>query len=49
VIAEGVETEEQRDFLRSIECDEIQGYLVSKPVPPDEFTHFLEPDAQGSK
>jgi diguanylate cyclase (GGDEF)-like protein/PAS domain S-box-containing protein len=49
VIAEGVETEEQRDFLRSIECDEIQGYLVSKPVPPDEFTHFLEQDAQGSK
>ena len=49
VIAEGVETEEQRDFLHSIDCDEIQGYLVSKPVPPDEFAHFLEPDAQGSK
>jgi predicted signal transduction protein with EAL and GGDEF domain len=49
VIAEGVETEEQRDFLRSIDCDEIQGYLVSKPVPPDEFAHFLEPDTQESK
>ena len=49
VIAEGVETEEQRDFLHSIDCDEIQGYLISKPVPPDEFAHFLEPDAQGSK
>ena len=49
VIAEGVETEEQRDFLHSIDCDEIQGYLISKPVPPDEFAHFLEPNAQGSK
>lgn len=49
VIAEGVETEEQRDFLHSIDCDEIQGYLISKPVPPDEFAHFLESDAQGSK
>ena len=41
VIAEGVETEEQRDFLRSIECDEMQGYLFSKPVMPDEFATFL--------
>jgi diguanylate cyclase (GGDEF)-like protein/PAS domain S-box-containing protein len=49
VIAEGVETEEQRDFLHSIDCDEIQGYLISKPVPPDEFAHFLEPDARASK
>jgi len=49
VIAEGVETEEQRDFLHSIDCDEIQGYLISKPVPPDEFAHFLEPNARASK
>lgn len=41
VIAEGVETEEQRSFLCSIECDEMQGYLFSKPVKPDEFEEFL--------
>jgi predicted signal transduction protein with EAL and GGDEF domain len=37
VIAEGVETEQQRDILKSIGCDYAQGYLYSKPVPPDEF------------
>jgi len=41
VIAEGVETEPQRDFLRSIECDEMQGYLFSKPVAAEEFAQFL--------
>ncbi len=41
VIAEGVETEEQRVFLRSIDCDEMQGYLFSKPVSPGEFEAFL--------
>jgi EAL domain-containing protein (putative c-di-GMP-specific phosphodiesterase class I) len=33
VIAEGVETEAQAAFLRSIHCDEMQGYLFSKPLP----------------
>lgn len=37
VIAEGVETEKQRDYLRSIECDYIQGYLISRPIPAEEF------------
>ena len=37
VVAEGVETREQLEFLRVHGCDEIQGYLLSKPVPPDEF------------
>ena len=37
VIAEGVETEEQRDFLMSIGCNCFQGYLISRPVPAGEF------------
>lgn len=48
VIAEGVETEEQRDFLRSVECDEMQGYLFSKPVMPDEFATFLRASSDHS-
>jgi EAL domain-containing protein (putative c-di-GMP-specific phosphodiesterase class I) len=36
-IAEGIEDEIQRDFLNSLGVDEGQGYLFSKPIPPDEF------------
>lgn len=32
VVAEGVETEEQRQFLKQLCCDKVQGYLISKPV-----------------
>jgi diguanylate cyclase (GGDEF)-like protein len=35
VVAEGVETQSQRDFLARAGCDVIQGYLLSPPVPPD--------------
>ena len=41
VIAEGVETEEQRAFLELHGCSAIQGYLLGRPVPLDEFEHSL--------
>ncbi|MDO8589261.1 MAG: EAL domain-containing protein [Armatimonadota bacterium] len=41
VVAEGVETLEQLDFLRSLNCDEMQGYFVSRPVRPAAFADLL--------
>jgi diguanylate cyclase (GGDEF)-like protein len=41
VIAEGVETEEQLEFLRAQGCNEMQGYLLSRPVPPKEVEGFF--------
>jgi diguanylate cyclase (GGDEF)-like protein len=40
-LAEGVERQEQLDFLRAHGCDEFQGYLAGIPVPVDAFTAFL--------
>jgi EAL domain-containing protein (putative c-di-GMP-specific phosphodiesterase class I) len=42
VIAEGVETIDQLEFLRSRQCDEIQGYLYSRPLTPERFIEFLK-------
>jgi EAL domain-containing protein (putative c-di-GMP-specific phosphodiesterase class I) len=41
VIAEGVETEQQRDFLRANDCDEMQGYLFSRPLPASDIARLL--------
>jgi EAL domain-containing protein (putative c-di-GMP-specific phosphodiesterase class I) len=41
VIAEGVESEEQAGMLHSLRCDEMQGYLVSKPLPPADMVALL--------
>ena len=41
IIAEGVETLEQLDFLKAHQCEEGQGYYFSKAVAPDDFVHYL--------
>ena len=43
VCAEGVETEEQAKVLRLLRCDEMQGYLISRPVPLEQLTPLLAP------
>ncbi len=41
VVAEGVENERQLDFLLKEDCDEVQGYVFSKPLLPDQFVTFF--------
>jgi EAL domain-containing protein (putative c-di-GMP-specific phosphodiesterase class I) len=41
MVAEGVETKEQRDFLATLGCDVLQGFLYSKPLPVDEVMIYL--------
>jgi diguanylate cyclase (GGDEF)-like protein len=41
VVAEGVETAEQQSFLRDHACDEMQGFLFSKPLPPQQLAELL--------
>jgi diguanylate cyclase (GGDEF)-like protein len=48
VIAEGVETEAQREFLAAGGCDQIQGYLLAKPAPASECVRFLHALAEAA-
>ncbi|MDU9024641.1 putative bifunctional diguanylate cyclase/phosphodiesterase [Pseudomonas corrugata] len=41
VVAEGVETREQLDLLRGFGCDQVQGFLISKPLPLPELVEYL--------
>ena len=42
VVAEGVETRAQLEQLRHFGCQELQGYIFSKPLPPDDLLALLE-------
>lgn len=42
VVAEGVETSEQLELLRIMQCDEMQGFLISKPLPADEYENLIK-------
>ena len=41
VVAEGVETQEQLDYLREQKCDEVQGNIVSPPLDPERCLRYL--------
>jgi EAL domain-containing protein (putative c-di-GMP-specific phosphodiesterase class I) len=41
VVAEGVETREEEEYLRAFGCDRAQGYLYAKPQPAEEITALL--------
>jgi EAL domain-containing protein (putative c-di-GMP-specific phosphodiesterase class I) len=49
VIAEGVETEEQMNFLKDHSCDEMQGFYFSKPILPEQFADLLRKHTPSSR
>jgi EAL domain-containing protein (putative c-di-GMP-specific phosphodiesterase class I) len=49
LIAEGVETEEQATLLRVLKCDELQGFLISRPLPAEGMGGFLEKWAEEAR
>ncbi len=49
VVAEGIETEEQQEFLTERGCDELQGFLLARPMEPDALVEFIRTHARASK
>lgn len=47
VVAEGVESQEQVNLLKRLKCDEMQGYIVSTPLPPDQMPKMLGTHLKG--
>ena len=45
VVAEGVQARNQLNYLRSLQCDRIQGYIFSRPIPNDEFVELLKEES----
>ena len=45
MVTEGVETQEQAKIVHLLKCDEMQGYLFSKPLPLEQMTALLEAKA----
>jgi len=48
IVAEGVEKKEHMNLLDSLNCEESQGYYISKPIPADEFKLFVRHWQQSS-
>lgn len=46
VVAEGVETQKQLDFLKALNCDQIQGYFFSEALPPEAFAALLRAEKE---
>jgi len=46
VVAEGVETQEQLEFLRAANCDLVQGYFLGRPVPAAQFLEMMQAQAE---
>ncbi|MBP1736652.1 MAG: hypothetical protein H6Q60_533 [Oscillospiraceae bacterium] len=49
VVAEGIETREQVDILKQLDCDQVQGYVFSKPIPAEEFELLLEREHEAAE
>jgi EAL domain-containing protein (putative c-di-GMP-specific phosphodiesterase class I) len=46
ITAEGVETQAQLDWLKSANCSEAQGYLISRPLPVTDLRCFMRPESK---